>query len=48
MFYKQRSFAGRIVPTEAAAAYQPQVVYYKSDCFHTVYVMFMYLAVLDN
>ncbi|XP_020621681.1 uncharacterized protein LOC110059326 [Orbicella faveolata] len=24
MFYKQGSFAGRIVPTEASAAYQPQ------------------------
>ena len=37
MFYRQGSFAGRIVPTEASAAYQPQVGYYKSNCFHTVF-----------
>lgn len=25
MFYKQNSFSGRVSPSEAAAAYQPQV-----------------------
>ena len=40
MFYKQGSFAGRIVPSEASAAYQPQV-----NWFQTVYIVLMYLLV---